>query len=532
MHRVRPAVAASIRRAVQPSRTLFSSSKDATATTARPKKRFSRTLKVTAAATALAGTLGVLVVYKNNPRPQRDPDPTKKTLLVLGSGWGATSFLKRLDTSEYNTIVVSPRNYFLYTPLLPSVTTGSIESRSIITPVKYFLRFKPVGVTFVEAEATDIDPQSKTVEVVDNSEITGVVTKTRVPYDYLVICVGSESQTFGIKGVREHGLFLKETWDAKRIRTRLMDCTETAAFPGQPEDEIKRLLHMVVVGGGPTGVEYAGELHDFLVDEISKWYPAVAKDVRITLIEALPHVLASFSAKMIDYTEQSFKDMQIDVLNNTSVKEVRQKELVVQEKSGEMKTIPYGMLVWATGNVARPLVKDFLNKLPADKQPNKRGISVDDYLRVTGSEDIYAMGDCTATRYAPTAQVASQQGKFLARVFNDLAAAERTGKDIVHSNSPFTYKHRATLAYIGGDRGVGDLPLPNWVKRLMKDDEDIGGKSAPVSAHHGLLSLSGYQGYLFWRSAYLSNLYTLRNRTLVAFDWTKGALFGRDISRE
>lgn len=81
------------------------------------------------------------------------------------------------------------------------------------------------------------------------------------------------NQTFGIKGVEQYGCFLKEVWDAQKIRSKLMDCIETAAFPGQSPEEIERLLHMVVVGGGPTGVEYAAELHDFLVDDLTAWYP-------------------------------------------------------------------------------------------------------------------------------------------------------------------------------------------------------------------------------------------------------------------
>ncbi|ORZ35087.1 pyridine nucleotide-disulfide oxidoreductase-domain-containing protein [Catenaria anguillulae PL171] len=459
------------------------------------KKRGSgawRKLKWTAVGLGTMGLVAGLVVYRTHPLEQQEPDPNKKTVVVLGTGWGAISFLRRLDTSEYQAIVVSPRNFFLFTPLLPSVTTGSLESRSIITPIKYFLRFKPFGAKFVEAEATDIDPKSKTVEIYDSGEIKGKVEKTRIPYDYLVVAVGAESQTFGIKGVREYGLFLKELWDAKKIRTRLMDCIETAAFPGQPEDEIKRLLHLVVVGGGPTGIEYAGELHDFIQDEVNKWYPEMTPKVQITLIEALPNVLPMFSRDMIEYTEKSFKDMKIDLLNNTAVKEVKERELVVADKEGNKRVLPYGMLV-------------------SRSKPNRRGIMVDDYLRVVGVKDIWALGDCTATKFAPTAQVASQEGAYLARQFNDMALTERTGKDILASCPPFTYKHRATLAYIGDERGVSDVEVPIIGKQM---------------------SFSGYQSYLFWRSAYLSNLFTLRNKTLVAFDWTKEKIFGRDISRE
>ncbi|KAI9183695.1 NADH:ubiquinone oxidoreductase [Blastocladiella emersonii ATCC 22665] len=461
---------------------------------------------------AAVGAVGAFVSYRTNPREQQQPDQSKKTVVVLGTGWAAVSFLRGLDTSQYRVVVVSARNYFLFTPLLPSVTTGSLESKSVITPIRFFLRFKPFGVEFVEAEATDIDPKSKTIEITDNGDVKGVVTKTRLPYDHLVIAVGAESQTFGIPGVREHALFLKELWDAKKVRARIMDCIETAAFPGQPEDEVKRLLSFTVVGGGPTGIEYAGELYDFLNEEVRKWYPEIADKVKVSLIEALPHVLPMFSREMIEYTEKSFADMNIEILNNTAVKEVREREIVVADltdKSGQKTVIPVGTVVWATGNTARPLIKDFMPKIA--EQTNRRGILVDEYLRVLGAPDIWALGDCTATKFAPTAQVAAQQGTYLARQFNDMALTERTGNDILATCPPFTYKHRATLAYIGDDRGVSDVQLPF-----------IG----------NMVSFSGYQSYLFWRSAYLSGLFTMRNKVLVSFDWAKEKIFGRDISRE
>ena len=108
---------------------------------------------------------------------------------------------------------------------------------------------------------------------IDSSEVKGASAESEIPYDYLVVGIGAQNATFGIKGVEEYGCFLKEVWDAQKIRSKLMDCIETAAFPGQSPEEVDRLLHMVVVGGGPTGVEYAAELHDFLVDDLSSWYP-------------------------------------------------------------------------------------------------------------------------------------------------------------------------------------------------------------------------------------------------------------------
>ena len=176
----------------------------------------------------------------------------------------------------------------------------------------------------------------------DNSEIKGAVSSTTIPYDYLVYAVGAEVQTFNIPGVKEHACFMKELYDAEKMQREFMDCTilnfiiarilfteiqysglETAAFPGQFPEEIDRLLHMVVVGGGPTGVELSGELHDFLEDDLKMWYPELAGQIRITLVEALPSVLPTFSKQLIDYTESTFKESKIEILTKTMVKEVR-----------------------------------------------------------------------------------------------------------------------------------------------------------------------------------------------------------------
>ena len=130
-------------------------------------------------------------------------------------------------------------------------------------PIRNILRHKKATVKYYEAEATKIDYERRVVYINDESEIKGDTSSTEVPFDMLVVGVGAENATFGIPGVREHSCFLKEVGDAQQIRKRIMDCVETASFKDQSAEERKRLLHMVVVGGGPTGVEFAGELQDF-----------------------------------------------------------------------------------------------------------------------------------------------------------------------------------------------------------------------------------------------------------------------------
>ena len=380
-------------------------------------------------------------------------------------------------------------------------------------PIRNFLRHKRAQVVYYEAEATKIDYANKKVYINDESEIKGDTSATEVSFDMLVVGVGAENATFGIPGVREHSCFLKEVADAQAIRKRIMDCCETAVFKDQSPSEISRLLHMVVVGGGPTGVEFAGELQDFFKDDLLKWMPEIRDHFKVTLIEALPNVLPMFSKQLIDYTERTFREETIDVKTKTMVKEVTDKHIKAEhtapDGSKTTETIPYGLLVWATGNALRPVVKDLMSQIPAQKD-SRRGLAVNEYLVVNGTSDVWAVGDCAVANYAPTAQVASQEGAFLARLFNQMAREQTyaeelrtlSDKQAVAKNGeerdkvfeeiknvnkrlrraknmgPFEYSHQGSLAYIGSEKAVADL---SWLS--------------------GNVATGGTMTYLFWRSA-------------------------------
>ena len=382
-------------------------------------------------------------------------------------------------------------------------------------PIRNIIRHKKAAVKYYEAEATKIDYANKKVYISDDSPIKGDITETEVPFDMLVVGVGAENATFGIPGVKEHSLFLKEVGDAQAIRKRIMDCVETATFKDQTPEEIERLLHMVVVGGGPTGVEFAGELQDFFVEDLKKWIPEIAEKFHVTLVEALPNVLPMFSKQLIDYTESTFKEEHISIRTKTMVKNVTDKyieaEVTTPDGKKQVEKLPYGLLVWATGNALRPVVKDLMSQIPAQKN-ERRGLKVNEYLVVNGTENIWAVGDCAIANYAPTAQVASQEGAFLARLFNTMAktdAIELELQDLSEKQSaakasdreavldeiserqkqlrrikqigPFKYSHQGSLAYIGSERAVADI---SWLS--------------------GNFASGGTMTYLFWKSAYLS----------------------------
>ena len=264
----------------------------------------------------------------------------------------------------------------------------------------------------------------------------------------------------------------------------------------------------------------------------------------VTLVEALPNVLPMFSKQLIDYTESTFKEESISIRTKTMVKNVTDKYIEAEHTNAEgtkvREQIPYGLLVWATGNAVRPIIKDLMSQIPAQKD-SRRGLAVNEYLVVKGCENVWAIGDCAIANYAPTAQVASQEGAFLARLFNSLAKTNTINEELaelseaqskapnpevrtemlnhikdlqkrlrrVKQINPFEYSHQGSLAYIGSEKAVADV---SWFR--------------------GNIASGGTWTYLFWKSAYLNMCFSMRNRILVALDWGKSALFGRDVSRE
>jgi NADH:ubiquinone reductase (non-electrogenic) len=406
----------------------------------------------------------------------------KPTLVILGTGFGAFSLIKKIDTSLYDVIVVSPRNHFIFTPLLPSTTVGTIEFRSIIEPIRTIQQ----GIRYYQASCTEINTQSQSITCRSHDE--DPVFSLR--YDILVIAVGCNTNTFGIPGVEEHALFLKELSDARAIRQRIIDCLEQASLPDVDEVERKHLLHFVVVGGGPTGVEFAAEMHDFIAEDLRKPFSLLMNDVRITLLEASGHLLNTFDATLGAYTMKHFARQRIEVRTGAIVTKVESSQVILNDGSA----IPYGILVWSTGNGPMPLVRS----LPFAQQKNSR-IIVDEYLAVNGYANIYAFGDCATpekTNYPATAQVAQQEGRYVGQLLN------RKGRH--QSLKPFRYKNLGMLAYIGSNHALADL--------------------ASIKGH-------GFSSWLFWRSAYLTRLVSVKNKLLVLFDWGKTFIFGRDISR-
>ncbi|KAF8658766.1 hypothetical protein HU200_059252 [Digitaria exilis] len=559
----------------------------------------------TAALLLTAASGGGLVAYADSAvgsAPESSQDAPKKKVLVLGTGWAGTSFLKNLDCSRYEVKVISPRNYFAFTPLLPSVTCGTVEPRSIIEPIRRMFEKKSKDVSFYEAECFKIDSSKKTVHcrsaVGTNLDGNG---DFMLDYDYLVVALGATVSTFNTPGVLEHCHFLKEVEDAQKIRRSVIDCFEKASLPNISEEERRKALHFVVIGGGPTGVEFAAELHDFLVEDLVKLYPAIQNFVKITIVQSGEHILNMFDKRIAAFAEEKFQRDGIEV--NTGFRVVRVSDDLITMKSkslGEEVSVPYGIAVWSAGIGTRPVIMDFMQQIG---QTNRRALATNEWLRVRECEGVYAIGDCATVsqrkimddismvfkmadkdnsgtltlkeindvlediciRYpqvelymksmhmldiadlikgavgdshkesmvvdieefkkalshvdsevksAPaTAQVAAQQGYYLADCFNKMEKCKEqpegplrmTGESGRHFFRPFRYKHLGQFAPLGGEQAAAELP-GDWVSM-------------------------GHSTQWLWYSVYASKQVSWRTRMLVVSDWTRRFIFGRDSSR-
>ncbi|XP_059175954.1 probable NADH dehydrogenase isoform X1 [Physella acuta] len=411
---------------------------------------------------------------------------SRKRLVILGTGWSSYSVLKTVNKNIYDVIVISPRNHFLFTPLLASTTVGTLEFRSIIEPVRN-TGFRD-SAHYHLSYATHLDTKKQEINC---TSVLKPSLQYSLRYDKLVIGVGALTNTFGVPGVQENAFFLKEIADARRIRNRILNNFELSVQPNIDPKEQQRLLQIVIVGGGPTGVEFGAELYDFVEQDLVRLYRQQSKQVRVTLVES-NKILSSFDTRLQAYAERKMKQRKGFNILQTTVIEVKPDSVKLKDGT----SIPCALVVWSTGLAPR----DFTKTLNLTK--NKSGqIITDRYLRVIGesAKNIFAIGDCADIEEMSlpcTAQVAERKGRYLSKFLNSDCNEEKVG--------PFEFKSLGMLAYIGHFQGVSDTPQ---------------------------LKIKGVASWFLWRSAYLTRLGSWRLRMQVPLDWTKTILFGRDISR-
>jgi len=424
---------------------------------------------------------------------------SKEKLVILGTGWAGFPLLSNIDSKKYDVSVVSPRNHLLFTPMLASSAVGTVNSRSICQPVRPVCSAKDMK--FYDSSAKKIDKEKQTVLCE-----TPTGDKYELAYDKLVISVGYQPNDFGVPGVKEHALFMKETADAVKFKDHVLVKLEQASYTHAlnsdpdsltPEEQkrIKDLLTFVVVGGGPTGVELAAELTDFLLTDASNNFGHLKQWISVHLFSY--DILNMYDQGMQDYASRHLQRSQhVSLHLGAVVQQVTKDEIRVKLENQEMLELTYGTLVWCAGIKPHKFVSDLGVKM------NQRGsqILTDRELRVAGEKNIWAMGDCATIEdyWLPqTAQVAKQQGKYLGKVFNQ--------GDAKHQPL-FKFQSLGMMCYLGSTNALmASLP--------------------------GVDKMTGFLAFLGWRSVYWGLQMSLRNRYMLATDWTQTLLFGRDLTR-
>lgn len=434
-------------------------------------------------------------------------------ILILGGGFAGIEVLSRLqkafqDDVRIDITLVSRDNFFLFTPMLPEVSSGSIETRHIVTPIRTFCK----RARFIEAHIEEIDLRYKQVIV---SHKIGKETKPTdqrdhvLEYDYLTIALGGETNFFGNTEIEEHSFTMKTVGDAMLLRDHVINMLEQADVEHEDEELKKRLMTFVVVGGGFSGVETVGELNDFVRESIKDYYHNIEEnDAEVILINSGDRLLPEVPVELADFTLQKLSANRIEVKLNTRVSGASANDIKLNDGSA----ISSHTLIWAGGVKPDPLVTK-INDCEHDQKSGK--VISNSYLKLKGWNNVFAIGDCayitdsnTDKPYPPTAQHALSQAKVAAdNMISDIR--QRMSTSVVTRSSDtkvdkIDYQTKGIMALIGKRNGVGVV---------------FGYKV------HGILA------WWLWRMYYLGNLPSMEKRFRVMIDWTIDMLFKRDVTR-
>ena len=383
-------------------------------------------------------------------------------MVVVGGGFGGLQCAKALRDAPVDVLLVDQRDFHLFTPLLYQVASCLLNPSEIAAPLRKVFR-GAANVRFRQGEVVHVDFAAKQLTLAD---------ATRIPYDHCVLATGSVTNYYGNATVAKHALGLKELGEALKLRNHVLDCFERATTAVDPEVRARELT-FCVVGAGPTGVEYAGALAEFVRLVVPDEYPELGNTpVRIVLLEAGDRVLPTFKPRLSAYAQRQLELRGVEVRVATLVDSADEAGVVLHDGS-ELAT---STMVWTAG--VRPA-----NVL----DPSAGRLTVDDHFRIAGAEGAYAIGD-VAAGLGPHREVlpmlsppAMQAGRYVAREIVDGA-----------SPRPFRYRDKGTLATIGRTSAVGQV---------------------------GPFSFTGFLGWVVWLVVHLYYLIGFENRLQVLLRW-------------
>jgi NADH dehydrogenase len=397
-----------------------------------------------------------------------------KKIVIVGGGFAGLNLVKKIAGHHgYEITLVDKNNYHFFPPLLYQVSTAFIEASNISYPFRRMFQSKS-QFSFHMGALLNINFTANTIDT-DNGTL---------PYDYLVLAMGTETNYFGMENVKRLALPMKSIDDALELRNHVLLRLEEATR-SEDAKEREKLGNIVIAGGGPTGVEIAGMLAEMGGHIIKKDYPTAARKGlgKIYLVDALDRLLAPMSKKSQEEASKVLKRLGVNILLNNAVKDYVDDEVIFS--NGER--IPSATLIWTSGVIAREAPG-----LPTGVTGKGRRIKVDQFNKVNGLQNIFAIGDICFQEADPKfpqghpqlAQVAIQQGTLLARNF--LNISER------RSLVPFRYKDKGTMAIIAKFKAVVDLP-------------------------NGFFK--GFLAWLVWLFIHIIPIAGFRNKFKLAFNW-------------
>ena len=354
-------------------------------------------------------------------------ESNKPKILILGGGFAGSNLLREAQKilgARAEITLVSQDNFFLFTPMLPEISSGMLHASDRSTPIRTFCK----TANFCHARIVSIDLESKEVRIVrifDQKEMS-------LEYDYLVLAMGSKDNFFGNVNIEEFAFTIKTLEDAIAIRNHVISVLECA---DQEHDKVlqQQLLRFVVVGGGFAGIEIATEINHFMHDAAREYYRNIDhNDIKVIVVSARNGILPEVGEELGQFALEHVRKSGIEVITNTKAVDAGEDHVLLSDNT----IIPCATLIWAGGVVVEPLVSD----LKCQHGPSGR-VVVDQYLRVQDRPEIFALGDCahlvdqySKTVYPTTAQIAIRQARTVAK--NLAASASGNGGEMV----PFDYK--------------------------------------------------------------------------------------------
>lgn len=399
-----------------------------------------------------------------------------KHIVIIGGGFAGLNLVKKLKSKKYNVTLVDRNNYTFFPPLLYQVATGFLEPSNISYPYRKMFRNRS-NLNFKLGEVVRINPKKNKI----------ILTTGELQYDYLVIATGTETNYFGMENVRKKAIPMKTINDALEMRNYILKQLERATTFTSDSDRLKKILNIVIAGGGPTGVEISGILAEMQLSVFRKDYPEfeeVALKSNIYVVDGSSQLLSPMSQKAQENTYEALKRMGVKIILNAQVTDYINDEVLLS--NGEK--IETENLIWTAG-----VTSQVFEGISSKCYGKGRRLMTDAYNKVKGLKNVYAIGDtCIQTTdksfpsgHPQVAQVALQHSNNLAKNFMALAKKK--------SLTSFKYNDKGAMAIIGRNKAVADIP--------------------------GNYHFKGFFAWLIWIFVHLVSLVHYRNKITTLYNW-------------